>query len=46
MGLTGVMFAVLKARGVVTGGVARALHLVQVQVFVYCFVMVSVVQVV
>ena len=43
-GLTGVMFVVLKARGVVTGGVA--LHLAQVQVFVYCLVLASVVQVV
>ena len=45
MGLTGVMFVVLKARGVVTGGVARVLHLEKVQVFVYCLVLISVVQI-
>ena len=44
VGLAGVMFVVLIARGVVTGGVAWALHLAQVQVFVYCLVLVSVVQ--
>ena len=46
VGLTGVMFVVLKARGVVTGGVAWALHSAQVQVSVYCLVLVSVVQLV
>ena len=42
----GVMFVVLKARGVVTCGVASTLYLAQVQVFIYCLVLVSVVQVV
>ena len=41
MDLTGVMFVVLKARGVVTGSVAC-----EDQVIVYCLVLVSVVQVV
>ena len=45
-GLTGVMFVVLESRGVVTGGVARALHLEQVRVFWYCLVLASVAQVV
>ena len=46
VGLMGVMFVLLKTRGGVTGGVTLTLHLAQVQVFVYCLVLVSVVQVV
>ena len=40
LGLTWVVFEVRKTTGIVTGGVVSALQLAQIQVFVYCLVLV------